>query len=350
MFRDADDPDPERRYKMICLERRPDDGRGTCVNLVCSPDGLRWKLVGDRHILDYHSDCFNHVVRDPVSRRWLLYCRPIHMSASGRRTPAGQVGSRHMRRRVAVMISEDFENWSYPRTVMYPDERDTPDYDSVGVFPYAGQLLMLYAAMEGEETGTNEARLASSRDGLYWERFHTREPFLPRGREGEWDAGQVIADSAPVGQGEDLLIYYSGFTRPQYEPSRNGGVGLARMKVDHFVEQRAGDRPGFLLTREFLLEGNRLHLNTIMRGLNYREIGVRVEIARRPELGGHLGELDQAYEGFRLEECDPIRGTRPENPVTWWGSDDLSALRGQPVYLRFEIRNMGLFSFHVTDE
>jgi len=82
VFRDADDPDPERRYKMICLERRPDDGRGTCANLVCSSDGLRWRLAGDRHILDCHSDCFNHVVRDPVNERWLLYCRPMHMNAT----------------------------------------------------------------------------------------------------------------------------------------------------------------------------------------------------------------------------------------------------------------------------
>ena len=67
---------------------------------------------------------------------------------------------------------------------------------------------------------------------------------------------------------------------------------------------------------------------------------------RTPE--GHLGEIAQAYEGFSLEECDPVRGTRPENPVTWQGNGDLSALVGKPVYLRFEIRNMGLFSFQVT--
>ena len=350
VFRDADDLDEERRYKMICVERRPRNGALTSsVNLVCSPDGLSWKQVGEDCILDYHSDCFNHVVRDPQNGRWLLYCRPIHMSATGRRTPEGQVGGRHTRRRVAVMSSEDMVHWSYPRTCMYPDERDTPDYDSVGAFRYADQFLMFYAAMEGEETGTNEVRLASSRDGLFWERFHTREPFLPRGREGDWDAGQVIADAEPVRQGEDLLIYYSGFTAPQYETNRNGGIGLAVMKLDQFVEQRAGDRPGFLLTREFVLEGNQLCLNTVMPGMNYREQGIRVEVARRPELGKHAANFVQAYEGFSLEECDPIRGTRTENPVKWNGNGDLSELVGRPVYLRFEIRNMGLFSFKVSD-
>ena len=113
---------------------------------------------------------------------------------------------------------------------------------------------------------------------------------------------------------------------------------------DYAVEDR------WELTREFLLEGNRLRLNTIMPGLNYREIGIRVEIARRPQLGQHTADFSQAYPGFSLEECDPICGTRIENPVTWNGGPDLSHLTGKPVYLRFEIRNMGLFSFQVSQE
>ena len=36
--------------------------------------------------------------------------------------------------------------------------------------------------------------------------------------------------------------------------------------------------------------------------------------------------------------------------VTWRGSPDLSSLRGRPIYLRFRLQNMGLFSFRVADE
>jgi hypothetical protein len=351
VIRDEDEPDAERRYKMVCLERRPRDGELVSgVGVAYSPDGLRWRAdEKEPHILDYHSDCFNHVVYDPKAQRWLLYCRPIHMFGAGRKQPEGQVGGRHMKRRIAVMTSTDFKTWSYPRTIMYPDERDTPDYDETHVFRYGDQFLMLYAAMEGEETGTNELRLASSRDGLHWTRFYTREPFLARGGGEVWDAGQVSSGSPPVRQGEDLLLYYTGTTQPQYTPSRNGGVGLATFKVDRFVEQRGGERPGFLLTREFILEGNRLQLNTMASGLNYREFHIRVEIARRPKLGSHHSDFTQAYDGFRLEDCDPIRGTRTDIPVTWKGQGDLSALRGKPVYLRFEIKNMGLFSFRVVE-
>ena len=58
----------------------------------------------------------------------------------------------------------------------------------------------------------------------------------------------------------------------------------------------------------------------------------------------------QPYPGFSLEDSDALRGTRIDMPVTWNGSPDLSALVGKPVYLRFEIINMGLFSFRVTQE
>ena len=53
--------------------------------------------------------------------------------------------------------------------------------------------------------------------------------------------------------------------------------------------------------------------------------------------------------GFSLDDSDALRGTRTDMPVTW-ASPDLSALVGKPVYLRFEIVNMGLFSFRVTQE
>ncbi|MCY4376019.1 MAG: hypothetical protein OXC31_19880 [Spirochaetaceae bacterium] len=53
---------------------------------------------------------------------------------------------------------------------------------------------------------------------------------------------------------------------------------------------------------------------------------------------------------MRQTASDELRGTRSDMPVTWNGSRDLSALLGKPVYLRFEIINMGLFAFRVTQE
>jgi len=44
-----------------------------------------------------------------------------------------------------------------------------------------------------------------------------------------------------------LLFYYSGETLGQHEQGTcAGSVGVATLKVDRFVEQRAGDEPGYL--------------------------------------------------------------------------------------------------------
>lgn len=349
VWRDDDDTEA-RRYKMICVERSPVSGSdgelASGVHLAVSPDGLSWRVDGGP-LLDYHSDTHNHVVRDEANDRWLLYCRPIVMSAVGRRYPRFMEGGRHTRRRVSVAASSDLRTWSYPRTVLLPDEVEPNDIDSCAVFRHGSHFLMLYASMEGDETGTNEGRLASSADGLRWTRFHGAEPFLPRGPEGAWDAGQVIPSEGPLRQGETMLFTYSGFTQPQYDPGRNGGIGIATLRADQFVEQRGGDPPGYLLTREFVWEGEGLTVNTVQRGMPGHPQGMRVEIVRRPEVGGHAGHV-QAVEGYTLEDCDEIKGTRTDRPVTWNGSGDLSALKGQALYLRFEIRNLGLFAFGIV--
>jgi hypothetical protein len=332
---------------MICLEGRPRPDLGEVhsgLELATSPDGLHWRLSGERPLLDAHSDCANHVVYDPRENRWLLYCRPTVYS-SGR-----SGGERHHRRRVALMTSTDFVTWPYPRIVLYPDEYDWPDYDHVMAFRYGGQFLMFVGTMEGDETGRKDIRLASSSDGLRWERFHTRDPFLGRGQPGSNEEGAVLPCCPPLRQGEQLLLYYSGHRLGQHETGvQSGGCCLATMKIDRFVAQRAGDTPGWLLTREFILEGNRLRVNLAHDPRPYRTPRLRVEILRHPPFGGHW-QFPEAYPGFGLEDCDPLRGDSTSLAVTWHGNPDLETLRGKPVYLRFELLHMNLFGFQMAEE
>ena len=363
VFRDEAEKDPQKRYKMIGLDGRPNPKHGgevnTEPNLVCSPDGLHWTLQGTKSILDQHSDCANLVVRDSSTGRWLLYCRPP-MYSSGL---DAWISKRHYRRRVAVMVSDDFVHWSYPRTVLYPDEdaRDHPDIDHITVFRRGSHFIMLYAAMDGDGPARWQPKLASSTDGIHWERFHARENFIPPGADLTWDAG-IIPCGAPVESGDKLLIYYSGTNMGQNEylssqsEWRHGG-GVAIMKKDRFVAQRAGDRTGYLLSKEILLEGNSLRLNLAVDGgeRSGRRGSVRVEVCRHPPLGEHADYWYKErgyscrYEGFGFDDCDPIEGDSVNIKVMWKGKD-LSTLQGKAAYLRFEIRNADLFSFCVAAE
>ena len=77
---------------------------------------------------------------------------------------------------------------------------------------------------------------------------------------------------------------------------------------------------------------------------------MKVEVVQHPEMGGHEREFTGAFKGFTLADCDPAVQNGVSIPVTWQGNPDLSALRGKPVYLRFRMRNMSLFSFRIGNE
>lgn len=369
VFRDDADPDPAGRYKMICYESRPMDGvyrRG--INLGVSPDGLAWSLGQDRHIIDYNSDSNNHLVMNTEEGAWMLYCRARCVHATGLQPQdpmPGYQGGRHSSRRIAVMTSTDLEHWSYPRTCLYPDESDTPDYDCACVFHNGSHYIMLYSAFEGDDEGCKEIKLASSADGFVWERTNPRAAFIPRGRPGDWDAGELRPASPPIQRLSSTYTYYWGAPRGQYDWVGIAGVGLVIGKTDRYVEQRADDEQGYLITKEFILEGNRLYVNSTHGRTGDRVRELRVEVAHHPELGKH-GGFNSAFEGFSFDDCDPhtarsklIGGVSSINtiqrnavnlPVTWRGSPDLSSLKGKAVYLRFRLQNMGIFSFRVDNE
>ena len=304
VFIDPNEPDASRRYKMVTLESRPKDkGFTTGINLATSPDGFSWKLEGDRHLFDFHSDTFNHVVHDPFHHRWILYGRPMYWFAiSGVRNRVrradGSLVDRHTRRKVIASVSSDLKNWSYPRIVMFPDERDFSDYDDCHVFRIGRTFVMLYSAMHAETGYANEIRLATSGDGFHWRRFHTREPIIPRGRPGDWDAGMTfMASSKPVQYGDRMFIYYSGGTKPQSMTSLTRSIGLAFTRPARLVALRADDQPGYVLTREFVLEGNRLRINVDFVSRPFQEHYVRAEITHHPAPGAHEG-FSPVFSGY----------------------------------------------------
>ncbi|MCM8822710.1 MAG: hypothetical protein NC937_05730 [Candidatus Omnitrophica bacterium] len=346
VFKDETEKDPEKRYKMICLEIFPWEkgagGRCSGLRLLYSPDGLKWNSENSYFVLDYHSDTNNHIVFDEKNHRWLLFCRPT-MYCSGRSS-----NLRHHRRRVSVMISQDLINWSYPRTVLFPDEMDLPDYDHVYVVAYQNYFLMFYTVMDGDTHGRKETRFAWSKDGFHWDRFYTRQAFLPRGNQDFWDAGAVLT-YAMVEQGEDLVFYYTGSQIGQHEYGiHRNGIGAAFLKKDRFIEQRAEDEVGYLLTREFICPARCLRLNTGYWSIPNKQQYIKVEVVRRPNTGEHAF-FSYPYPGYSFEESIPISTDRTDVFVMWKTKKDLSELAGKPIYLRFELMNMGLFSFYFTD-
>jgi hypothetical protein len=339
VFLNPDQSDPKRRFMMMFL--------GSGVRLAYSSDGLHWETPPEP-LLRYHSDFPNHLVHVPELKLWHLYVRPsIRPSGMG----ILPEGVSHTGRRLALSTSPDLKTWSAPRTVLYPDERDEPHYDNVLVFRRHGVFIAMHSQMTIEKgNAENQVYLATSRDGIRWERTWDRQPFIPRGPQGSFDGGQVeVGTSPPLEIGEEMLIYYYASPFGQREWYSESSVGVARMRKDRFVGQWAGEQTGYLLTRQFIVEGSKLVLNCTALPLQYHKEtdGIRVAIIEGPDYQTKESMWEKAVPGFSLEDCDRIVTDNTAHTVTWKGKSDLSALRGKAVYLRFYMKKAGLYSFQI---
>ena len=211
--------------------------------------------------------------------------------------------------------------------------------------------------MNQDEGGTNEVMLATSRDGFHWERPLPRQTWVARGKDGDFDAGCVSISSDPVHHDWELWFYTTGFPKPQQVFEQESGIGLMKMIMDRFLSLEAPSPKdgtvedyGYLLTKEFIWHGKRLVLNCRMKHGDSRTYGeLRVEIVKRPDDANPAVRMGEVVPGYSFDDCDLIRSNCPNQVVIWNKNDDISFLNGQPVYLRFRIRNGGLFSFMMEE-
>ena len=128
-------------------------------------------------------------------------------------------------------------------------------------------------------------------------------------------------------------------------------LGVAVVPKGRLIGRFAGDRDGFLLTRELIVGGRHLdiHCERVLDREGRPPCDIRVGVARRAHEPNDHRDMGY-YDGFSIDECDPMGSTSSALRVRWKGNDDLGALIGKPAYLRFHLRNAGLYSFRFTDE
>jgi len=108
-------------------------------------------------------------------------------------------------------------------------------------------------------------------------------------------------------------------------------------RLDGFVSADAAYDGGQLTTLPMVFEGKHLFLNVDTGALG----SVRVELQD--------GE-GRIIPGFGQDDCASINGNYVERLVNWKGKDDLSALAGRVVRLRFIMRSTKLYAFQFVGE
>lgn len=358
VIKDKNDPDPQRRYKMICFSEAPRRGYHTMV----SPNGLTWEPLSAEPIAP-KSD----VITGYWDRRRQLYVALPKL---------GHVVRGISRRCFWSITSPDFDTWSKPQPAFVPDLRDdagslarieqvrplldVPDNPELmrtefyGVGVYQAESCTLgfpwiftvnNNARYGNQEGPGELQLAVTRDLVNWER-PWRVPCVPRGELDEWDCGFFTTAAEAIRVGDEIRLYYGGANYTHGTPCLyraegtgrrtryTGSIGLVRWKLDRFVSVDGPAGGGTLTTVPVVFDGSKLEINAATRS------------------GGSLVVelLDAAGRAIeRVGPSDPVQGDSLRHVVSFDGRQDVSALAGQPVSLRFQIKDAELFSFAFRD-
>lgn len=323
-----------------------------------SADGICWSLMREKPVLTNGAfDSQNVAFWDETAGVYRAYFRTFTQGVT-----TGKVWKPAGYRAIRTATSRDFLEWEHQADLTYKDSPVEHLYtnqvapyfraphiligfptryvergwsDSMRALPQLEQREQRAAAHLRYGTALTESLLMASRDGVDFERWN--EAFLRPGpeRPGTWLYGQqylachaVETRSSLPGAPNELSLYAS-------EGSWHGtGNALRRytMRLDGFVSVNAPMSGGDLLTRPLTFAGDKLKINFATSAAGDIRIEIQdVEGNPRP--------------GFTLDDCPPLLGDTIERTVTWKNGDDVSALAGMPVRLRFMLRDADLFSF-----
>lgn len=344
---------PARRFKLAnwqsekALDDTSQDNGGVFVGF--SADGLHWTPHPGNPVLRTYPTAWPKIEAhgvgdtvdafwDPIRQRYGCAVK-VHALPEDGYAPAPKAG-KVFRRLIGMTTSHDFVQWEKPWRIHVPDAQDEGllEFYGMGATHSRGPLLIglvrvlrddLSCDEGGPKDGIGYTTLATSRDGVKWERF--REPFVDRSHEsGGWDHAMAWAGAVlPVG--DELFIYYGGYARGhKIEPAKERQIGVARLRRDRYVARSAGQERGTLRTRALWFPAGELTLNAAIRG----ELRVRL-----------LNENGQPLPDFDWAEATPARGDGLALPVRW--KRPLAVLQGKPVCVEFALQEADLFGFEV---
>jgi hypothetical protein len=349
--------EPERRFKLANWQatrgrdEKTSDNAGMYVGF--SHDGLRWTAYDHNPVLSGWPEGFPKISRhgvgdivdvyfDPLRRRYAAAMK-LHALPEEGYAPAPRAG-KVFRRLVGLSTSKDFLHWEKPWRIFTPDQKDDGllEFYGMGGMHQRGALHIglvrvlrddLACDADGPKDGIGYSVLATSRDGVQWQRFRT--PFLDRNPErGSWDhAMSWIGGTLPVG--DEVYFYYGGYARGhKIAPDKERQIGLARLKKDRYVALAPDREQGTLRTKAFLVPGPKLTVNLrAPRG----EVRVRL-----------LDQAGKPLAALGAADAKPLTGDALAGEVCW--PQSLGELQGKSVRLEFRVRHAQLFGFELHGE
>lgn len=326
---------PAERYKYIYGGKRIDPRGYLGIDGAVSADGIHWHSAGDQGIIPWYTDTMNICFWDEDQQKYVAFVRDDGYAFD----PAtAKISGPFVARAIGRSESADFRHFPVPERVLQPDDKDPADtdlYNSAALkYPWAERSYFLFPSQYNHRSDNLDIQLCFSRDGKQFSRSW-RQPFIPLGEAGAFDSRTIYLGAGIVPAGDSLYLYYGGFSVGHNGTAGGtdlGGIGMARIRRDGFVSQDAPPQGASLTTKPLRFDGDQLVLNYDAGS------GGELRVALLDEAGKPLS-------GYTQDECLPLYGNSVQHVVNWKQGADLSALRGQPVRLRFTGRALKLYSF-----
>jgi len=358
VFKDDNPAAPaDARYKAFLRSNGP---RGLLA--FKSPDGLHWSPMTNAPVITAGAfDSQNLAFWDAFRREYRAYWRIFTAGVTDEKNwkPKGH-------RAIRTATSKDFLTWTNQADLTYVDSPSEQLYTNQ-IKPYhrAPHLLIgfptryiergwsdsMRALPEPEHrrwragaslrygVALSEGLIMASRDGVRFKRWN--EAFLPPGieRPGTWNYGHqyigwhlVETKSDAAGAPNELSLYAS----ESYWTDDSSALRRHTLRLDGFISAYAPMTAGELVTRPMRVKGKRLAVNFATSAAG----GMRIEIQ---------DAAGQPIPGYAIEDCPLLFGDSIERTATWKGGQDVSALAGQPIRLRFELRDADLYAFQFLE-
>ena len=234
---------------------------GRCLCFAYSDDGVNWRYDPANPVYWPVQDTILVLTHDEANQRWLFYTRP-NTYAGVQSHWAKLTGTRrNLKRRAAVAVGDTPYTLGPVRGLRWPDEGEPPDCDLFLVNRVGSHYLAFVSGLYNPPQYNAQIYLASSFDGLHWDRLPDNPPVVSRGSAGQFDHGQAEGITHVVDRADMHYLFYCGSPGAQKTPNNEYAVGLARVRRHRFVSQTAGEEGGYLLTRQVRVTHPNLRVN-----------------------------------------------------------------------------------------
>lgn len=332
---------------------------GTVLHAYASADGIRWRRLRRKPVItDGAFDSQNVAFWSEAEGQYVAYYRTFSHLEGVEEDHRGPTTRARRLRRIKRAVSKDFIHWAPGEVMTYragseaapaeefyinqtrPYFRAPHIYIALPARFMAGRSPLTEA--EGKATGAPPTQLnccsdtcfMTSRPGNTWyDRTFMEALIKPRIGDKHWTGRcNYPADGIVQTGPEEMSIYVDEFYAQKENQLRRYSL-----RLDGFSSIRAPLSGGECLTRPFIFAGDVLELNYATSAAG----SLRVEIR---------DHQNRPIHGYELRNAMDLFGNRLDGQARWRAGDDVSALAGKPVRLRFVMRDADLYAFRFVPQ